>query len=68
VNVDLRRLLSVPGVSGPGYLRDELAPLYDGYRVDRLGTRIATNHDTGGPTMLLATHMDEHRNRPMWLT
>jgi len=65
VNIDLlRRLNAAPGVAGfehrvPAVVAEELAPLVDEMRVDRLGNLIATRHGTGGPTVLVAAHMDE---------
>ena len=69
MNVDLlRTLIAAPGIAGfERQVRDvverELAPLVDDVRVDRLGNLIATKHAargvTGGPTILMAAHMDE---------
>jgi len=65
VNLDLlRRLTAAPGIAGfERRVRDivepEIAPLVDGMRVDRLGNLIATKRGQGGPTVLVAAHMDE---------
>ncbi|MBA2247988.1 MAG: M42 family peptidase, partial [Chloroflexia bacterium] len=69
MNIDLlRKLTAAPGIAGfERQVRDvvarELAPLVDDVRVDRLGNLIATKHgasgSTGGPTILVAAHMDE---------
>jgi endoglucanase len=65
VNLDLlQRLTDVPGVSGfehrvRAVVRDEFASLVDEIRVDRLGNLIATKRGSGGPTILIAAHMDE---------
>ncbi|MDQ3657756.1 MAG: M42 family metallopeptidase [Chloroflexota bacterium] len=60
----LRRLTAAPGVAGferqvRAIVREELAPLIDEVRVDRLGNLIATKRGAGGPTVLIAAHMDE---------
>jgi endoglucanase len=65
VNLDLlQRLTDAPGISGfehrvRAIVRDEIEPLADEVRVDRLGNLIATNRGSGGPTVLVAAHMDE---------
>jgi putative aminopeptidase FrvX len=65
MNVELlRRLTAAPGI--PGFerqvrvvVREEIAPLVDEIRIDRLGNLIATKNGSGGPTILIAAHMDE---------
>jgi endoglucanase len=65
VNSDLlQRLTRTPGIPGfehrvRAIVRDELTPLVDDVRVDRLGNLIATKRGPGGPTVLIAAHMDE---------
>ncbi len=65
MNLDLlRRLTAAPGVAGferqvRAIVREELEPLVDDVRVDRLGNLIATKRGTSGPTILIAAHMDE---------
>jgi endoglucanase len=65
VNIELlRRIIAVPGVPGferqvRAIVQDELAPLVDEVRVDRLGNLIATKRGAGGPDILIAAHMDE---------
>lgn len=60
----LRRLTAAPGISGferqvRAIVQEELAPLVDEVRVDRLGNLIATKRGSEGPDVLLAAHMDE---------
>jgi tetrahedral aminopeptidase len=65
VNIDLlRRLTDAPGIAGferqvRDAVREEIAPLVDDIATDRLGNLIATRRDSGGPTILIAAHMDE---------
>jgi endoglucanase len=65
VNLELlQRLTAAPGVAGHEgavrtIVRDALAPLVDDIRVDRLGNCIGTRNGSGGPTILVAAHMDE---------
>jgi endoglucanase len=65
VNLDLlRRLTDAPGIAGRereirAVVREEIAPLVDEVRTDRLGNLIGTRRGSGGPTVLLAAHMDE---------
>jgi endoglucanase len=65
MNLDLlRRLTAVRGIAGfeddvRDIVRTEIEPLVDEVRVDRLGNLIATKHGSGGPTVLIAAHMDE---------
>ena len=65
MNIDLlRRLTAAHGTAGfehrvRAVVERELAPLVDDVRVDRLGNLIATKRGTGGPTVLVAAHMDE---------
>jgi endoglucanase len=65
MNLDLlKRLTDAPGIAGferqvREVVRDEIAPLVDEVRVDRLGNLIATKRGDGGPTVLIAAHMDE---------
>ena len=69
MNIDLlRELTAAPGIAGferqvRAVVERELAPLVDDVRVDRLGNLIATKHSasgsSGGPTVLIAAHMDE---------
>jgi tetrahedral aminopeptidase len=65
MNIDiLRRLTSAPGIAGfedkvRDVVREEIEPLVDEIREDRLGNLIATKHGRGGPTILVAAHMDE---------
>lgn len=60
----LRRLTAALGIAGferqvRAVVRQELSPLVDDVRIDRLGNLIATKRGTGGPTILIAAHMDE---------
>jgi endoglucanase len=65
MNIELlRRLTAVRGIAGFEHrvydvVEVELRPLVDEIRTDRLGNLIATKHGTGGPTVLVAAHMDE---------
>jgi endoglucanase len=65
MNLDLlRRLTAAPGIAGfegrvREIVREEIAALVDEVRVDRLGNLIATKRGSGGPTILIAAHMDE---------
>jgi endoglucanase len=65
MNLDLlRRLTAARGIAGfedevREVVRAELEPLVDDVRGDRLGNLIATKHGSGGPTVLVAAHMDE---------
>ena len=65
MNTDLlRQLTAAPGIAGferavRAVVKDSLEPLVDEFRVDRLGNFIATKHGGGGPTVLIAAHMDE---------
>jgi tetrahedral aminopeptidase len=65
MNLDLlRQLTAVHGIAGfEGRVRTvvekAIAPLVDDIRTDRLGNLIATKRGTGGPTVLVAAHMDE---------
>jgi tetrahedral aminopeptidase len=61
----LRKLTSTRGIAGfedsvRTVVEAELAPLVDDFRTDRLGNLIATKRGgSGGPTVLIAAHMDE---------
>jgi endoglucanase len=60
----LRKLTSTTGISGfedsvRAVVEAEIAPLVDDVRTDRLGNLIATKRGSGGPTVLVAAHMDE---------
>ena len=65
MNIELlRRLTDASGIAGfEGHVREvvrnEITPLVDNFRVDRLGNLICTRQGNGGPTVLLAAHMDE---------
>ena len=65
MNIELlRRLAAAPGIAGfEGQVRDlvreAITPLVDEVRTDRLGNLIATKNGNGGPTILVAAHMDE---------
>lgn len=65
MNIDLlTRLTAVHGTAGferevRAIVESELAPLVDETRTDRLGNLIATRRGNGGPTVLVAAHMDE---------
>jgi endoglucanase len=64
MNIDLlERLCQAPGIASReravrAVVREELAPLVDEVRVDRLGNLIATRRGSG-PRIMLAAHMDE---------
>lgn len=60
----LQKLTAATGISGfedsvRSVVHAELGPLVDEIRVDRLGNLIATKRGSGGPTILVAAHMDE---------
>jgi endoglucanase len=65
MNFDLlRELTDAVGVAGHedavrAVVRDAMAPLVDDIRVDRLGNCIGTRNGSGGPTIMIAAHMDE---------
>lgn len=65
MNTDLlRRLTAAPGIAGfedkvRDVVRQAVEPLVDEMREDRLGNLIATKRGSGGPTILIAAHMDE---------
>lgn len=65
VNVDLLRMLTqTPGIpSREDRIRDvvaaEMAPLVDDLSVDRLGNLTGIRHGDGGPTIVVAAHIDE---------
>ncbi|HEV2065758.1 MAG TPA: M42 family metallopeptidase [Thermomicrobiales bacterium] len=65
MNVELlRRLTVAPGIAGferqvREVVREEIAPLVNEIRTDRLGNLIATKNGNGGPTILIVAHMDE---------
>ncbi len=65
MNIELlRRLTDATGIAGfeddvRAVVEAELAPLVEEVRTDRLGNLIATKHGSGGPTILIAAHMDE---------
>jgi endoglucanase len=65
MNLDLlRKLTDAAGVAGHedavrAVVRDAMAPLVDEIRVDRLGNCIGTRNGSGGPTIMIAAHMDE---------
>lgn len=60
----LERLCTTPGVSGREdavrrLVRDELEGLVDEVSVDGMGNLVAVRRGAGGPTVMLAAHMDE---------
>jgi endoglucanase len=65
MNLDLLlRLTKATGIAGferqvRDAVRGEIAPLVDEVRTDRFGNLIATRRGSGGPTILIAAHMDE---------
>ncbi len=60
----LEKLSNAHGISGSeGSIKDimeeEIRPYVDEIRTDKMGNLIATKRGTGGPTIMLASHMDE---------
>lgn len=60
----LKTLCELPGIAGReeavrAVVKDRMSGLVDEMSVDRLGNVVGIKHGSGGPTVMIAAHMDE---------